>query len=699
MKLNESLAVEKLFAGTNYLTSLATTSPGDLTLSTGFESRGHMITGVPESIFNKFSLFSYSKFIAGSNYSPEGHFIGFSSKNKSDIENARANSARQDDIINTNTSILNSLSAFDDNSMGSDGGQSPFANLSKRLSGQVDNAVASKAQSDRASEFAIRNRSVIANPTAANIIQWSKDSDRTSVVGFQPYSMTDFIFCKNYGKIPNNRLITLRRYPYPIDDSLRLSGKNQAIPTEQAVTWWGEGSDNSLAKIGVLKWGLLWKKVDAISGEDGQTITGNEVTITELADIFKKIPGYEGLASKLLVAGAVGLGGSNAQLQQVTGQEKKMQDYMTALYTAEGPYWNRVYGPVNVIHESTQRARGMQQGWEEPFVLNFHYSFRSFNGLSPKIVALDLISSFLNLTYNDAQFLGQLARYFPKIGVKFSPAVTEALGRILTSFGTTFGSNNAADILKITTEFTNATKAATDKALSVAKNVANGNTADVTGAAGQVAQAGAMTLLSEAIPKLIAVRSALSDRPVGEWHIVVGNPMNPIMVMGDLLCTDCSMTFDEEMGPDDFPTGIKFAVTLKQGKPRDKVAIERMFNLGDSKMMTSVLRSKASAEDTFGDVNNDKWSQISNGVTEEDINKLRSNTSAPANATPTQKKNIEFDNANKARHVSDFGSYRNRIRSAYGYSPASDANGKSANANGFDDSLLWLYFDNAQDRK
>jgi hypothetical protein len=404
-----------------------------------------------------------------------------------------------------------------------------------------------------------------------------------------------------------------------------------------------------------------------------QDIDGNEVLVDDLVKMFESVPGLKGKGAQLKKA-YVGLKGNDKQLQQLSGMEAKMQKFLREQYETNGPYWNRVYGPVNVIHQSTRRERGMQDGWNTPFTIAFHYSFRSFSGLSPKIVALDLISSFLNLTYNDAQFLGQLARYFPRTGVKFDPSTTELIGDILTKWATSFESGSGADMMKLASGVIDQIKAAADQGISMMKDAGNGDLTKIKEAGSNVAQTIAISALAESVPKLISVRSALSDRPVGEWHLVVGNPLNPIMTMGDLICTSCDMAFDEEMGPDDFPTGVTFTVGLQQGKPRDKVAIERIFNLGETKMMHSKLRPFSSANDTFGEINNTEWSEKSkqsfNEISAENKDKLKGNT---------------------------YVNYRNRIRRAYGHAKVGDS--KDVAENEVDDSILWMYYDRRQDKQ
>ena len=80
------------------------------------------------------------------------------------------------------------------------------------------------------------------------------------------------------------------------------------------------------------------------------------------------------------------------------------------------------------------------------------------------------------------------------------------------------------------------------------------------------------------------MHSLLTGAPVGEWHMVVGNPMNPMMMVGNLICTGCKIEFNDELGPDDFPTELKATITLEHGMPRDRAGIESMFNKGSGRI-------------------------------------------------------------------------------------------------------------------
>ena len=77
-----------------------------------------------------------------------------------------------------------------------------------------------------------------------------------------------------------------------------------------------------------------------------------------------------------------------------------------------------------------------------------------------------------------------------------------------------------------------------------------------------------------------AVASLLTGDPTGQWHVTIGNPLNPIAVIGNLACTGTTINFEGGMGVQDFPERLVVTVTLKPGRPRDKAEIESMFNSG-----------------------------------------------------------------------------------------------------------------------
>lgn len=600
-----------------------------------------------DSLFNHFSMFSYSNNIL-EKYEPSAHFAGYAKRS-----------------AKTNIDAQNSLNQEEKNLKTIPPPTQRAADLTRaKIAAGKNNIQRSKLDSKYSSGY-------VSSPTAQTIIDWSVNASSKSVLGFQPYSWTDFGFCKYYGKIPNNRLITLRRYPFPVDDRLRNANGQALIPIAQAVTWFGDETGNKLSTIGNFRWNMPWEELVVTQ----QDIEGNETTVDDLLGLISGLGGTKGKATAEAIRVAIVAHQTSedpSKIMSINGMDKKLQEYVKNAYNKDsGPYWNQIYGPVNVIHKSQRRARGVQEQYASPFTLKFHYSFRSFSGLSPKMAALDLIMNFLQLTYNNAQFLGQLSRYFPKTGVKFDETTTQTITNLIQGWGTGRISPNEA-LKAIVQLMTNAAKIVKQDVTGILGDVGEGKWKSILNRGTNLASVFAATKSADLIPKLISAKSALSDRPVGEWHLVVGNPLNPIFVMGDLLITDTKMAFDDEIGPEDFPTGITFTVDLKQGKPRDKFAIERMFNSGNAGLGSTKIAT-SSEEDTFKKENDERYQAAYSSKSIEDRVKAVEELAAKS---------------------SSFARTRERVGLAYGYmQPSVKGSTTSVVTNpNIDDTLLAIYF-------
>jgi len=83
-----------------------------------------------------------------------------------------------------------------------------------------------------------------------------------------PYYWKDFLYCKYYGTIPNNYMITLRRFPTPVLDNLSVPSVIQSSesyhkegvgrPVAQAVTWFGGNTSNTLSGLLKFTTGIAW---------------------------------------------------------------------------------------------------------------------------------------------------------------------------------------------------------------------------------------------------------------------------------------------------------------------------------------------------------------------------------------------------------------------------------------------------------
>ena len=407
-------------------------------------------------------------------------------------------------------------------------------------------------------------------PTAENIIQYNRNINKVFGYGPTPYSWADFLYCKYYGKIPNTHMVTLRRYPYPISDNVVVPNSYAVVPVAQAVTWFGEETGNRLSDILKMTYGVMWKEVQAIV----QEVDGNEQAFGA---------GFEALAGNKAVStfGAV-LTASRGSYDLWSGREEKQLQWSKKAYTNDGPYWNQIYGPVNVVDKSHMRDRGLK--FQSDITLNFHYVLGSYGGVNPKTAMLDLITNFLTLTYTNAKFWGGATRYFPNASfrVGFLGDQRKFYCGDYKGYADTVGSQIHSTLSGL--------EAGLSKLLS----------GDFSSLIKQIANLSIGNLSEKSRPNMLSIRSMLSGEPVGEWHVTVGNPLNPIAVIGNLILEETVMELGDAIGADDFPTEVKFTLKLKPGKPRDKGDIESMFNNGFGRMSYAPLTALPSMKNTFG---------------------------------------------------------------------------------------------------
>lgn len=533
-------ALSKLLnADTEPYTHLAATYDPNVKLKGGIDGAGAstIIAEGADSIFNPFYLFRYSKY-----GDINGGTKGYSSEYHRDVKPVATN-------------IL---------------GEANVKDTVKKIS-----------------EF----KKDLQNPSASKIIQWAaNDGDRKGGAGIRPipYQWNDFLWCKWYGKIPNNRLLTLRRYPIPVGDDLKVADqKTPLIPIAQAVTWWGDETGNKLDNVLGMNFGFNWTdRTTAVTD-----VTGNEISASSLLTSFGV--GDKGNLRQVLLAT---LFSDPNNPFATSGLDAKLQQYVKDSYT-KGPYWNRILGPVNIINKTQIRNTGFD--FTHSITLNFSYKLRSFNNINPKIAMLDLILNFLALTYNKAEFWGGSNRYFPQPGL-----ILQGLPQ--TDF------ENADYFQGIKKVLMSTIQRVQEKAGELAKLSGSlskvSSVEDLDEALGKLeasssARAVAGSWVKDLIQGPLAQRALLEGREVGEWHLTVGNPMDPVAVIGNLCMESTKISFSDSLGLDDFPTEINFTVKLSPGRARGKQDIESMFNAGGGDMSLTALPESSSAYNSHGERN------------------------------------------------------------------------------------------------
>ncbi|MFA5153827.1 MAG: hypothetical protein WC554_14850, partial [Clostridia bacterium] len=421
--------------------------------------------------------------------------------------------------------------------------------------------------------------------------------------GRTPYHFSDFVFSKYWNKIQNNRLITLRRYAAPILDNLKFpgmdgitkkgtsepaagskekgtketgtpdagsSGRIYFPPMASAVTYFGEETGNTLNNLIKFSTGLRWDDVQANVWE-----VNTESTPDINAGPGKLFGSLGKFAEMLNVAG----GSYDPRAIQNAGN-------LPPDPYKDGPYENRIMGPLNRIDSVKKRKPGLDFEMSG-LNLTFEYVGRPVGGINPKAALLDIMSNFFVIGSASAVFFGGQHRFMG------NPATYPFIGGD-KGIEQVYSGKSMEWAKSAIKDFSNKGQSAGSGLFESASKffetlLGGGKDGGIFGAIEGLFTGGASGKLIEnaiakktagQVPYLTGLKAILTGEPVGEWHVTIGNPLNPIAMIGNLICTKIDVGWNDELGPDDFPTEVKFIVHLDHGMARDRDAIQSMFNRG-----------------------------------------------------------------------------------------------------------------------
>jgi hypothetical protein len=538
---------------------------------------------------------------------------------------------------------------------------------------------------------------VLSNPTASNIIKWSAfqgTGDPRTGTNAVEYAWEDFLWCKNYGIVPNNYMVTLRRFSQPVNDDIWDCFK---IPTPDVsrLICWVDGESNTWESVGMkftssMTWKELESEIQTISGGgggcpdpetpiminknrsikagnlkvgdivwtmhqhtmkwgrfpvtrverikqrkvsigflDGKSITvstthqfldsfgnwkrtyelevGDSITGLNRNSIIKSMK-YIGVGEVMLITvndahtyisnglvshnkspgnegAAIGGPFGNA-LKAVSWITQKPPNSPPSSFASRGgggggggadPYQNKnvVYGPLDVIKKMFMRDKGLN--FEQAFALKFEYELRSIDGINPKVAMIDLLSNVFVMTANRGEFWGGDVRFFGGGGGGGNASKTVGpLGdpkKLLAGDYSGYFKSLTDNIKSRVDTFTGGqgmtleglTTAAKGLAGNLMSNIIGGALDNPSGGGGAGAQ---------------GINSLLTGEDTGEWHVMVGNPANPIISVGNLILEKSEYYLHGPLGADDFPSKLTVTCNLKPARPRDRSDMMAMFHRG-----------------------------------------------------------------------------------------------------------------------
>lgn len=417
-------------------------------------------------------------------------------------------------------------------------------------------------------------------PTYANIIDAYKDIDAGR------YRIQDFVYNKYFRMIPTNYLITLRRYgmpctdapftlAYPEDVHKDLNGRAALIPMATATTYMSEVAGNKMDDILKFTWGMNFtEKTSEIqtisSGTPGATGFG-------LGEKWHNMVQAGGNGNKNLgTAFNAGFAMSGVNFLASTNLTPAQSVIANQMANVDpwAKYTKYTQGPVDVIMKTKIRDQGLN--FTQDFGLKFEYELKSLQYVNPKIAMLDIIGNMITMSTNSGTFWGGATRYYGNAG---------GYGKQPGDLAAFIRGDYAGYAKSLVDHVTNQVKSMNgggwpqdlDDWINLAKNIFTGGMHNMIG-----------SLINGNLGKMGFTQPAnalLNDEPTGYWHVTIGNPLNPIAMMGNMVCTDMEMTMGEGLGYDDFPVNVAFNCKISHGKPRDAVGIEAIFNAGKGRYM------------------------------------------------------------------------------------------------------------------
>jgi hypothetical protein len=478
------------------------------------------------------------------------------------------------------------------------------------------------------------------NPTAAQIIAVTSEKrgtlpaylDPASPYRGQLYNVKDFIFCKYYGIIPNNRMITLRRFPHATLDSLRtipngnvgdfgFSSKdknrisfesrgvpdlgklydaqgedNTSLPVAQAVTFFGGDTGNSLATVLGINTGLNFATETQSAMKNEQTGDPGLMN-SPYGDLIKSL--VLGTGVEFDVEAADNLAGT--LLTPEKNQNALQRMLLDQAVSEEGPLSKKIFVNVNTVNQMMIRSQGFNGGFDS-FTLDFHYNLTSAAKVNSKLLFLDLMTNLLSIGTDYGQFLSPELRLsqssvglgFPGGPAGYAQSIVDPIGYIRKTVSNMLSKDNVDRQLKNENDLSSRVQKIASEVKEFANDPSKGLGPDST-----LMKSISVMLSEQFLKKVYFSPIMLSGYPTGDWHLVVGNPLNPIAMIGNLVCTSVRMTFGDDLGPDDFPTELKATYTLQPGRQRHRGDYESMFNRGNGRLYLGQLVTSGESTKAF----------------------------------------------------------------------------------------------------
>jgi len=351
---------------------------------------------------------------------------------------------------------------------------------------------------------------------------------------------SDFVYCKNYGVYPNNRLIICRRFPSIIGDD--LSGSSLQESNTTLITWFSD-QENPIE----FDFGEEW-----IQTND----TLKDVLNGVGKDALMQIGGLGDIASRF--GDAMPLPGITEVFQRQVLEKIGIIDNQSSSRLPSGD--------PNLIMESSRRKTigtnspgsglvgkfnvKVKCAWEQKFI----------NGIDPTFVYYDIVRTILSFGGSSATFyLGKNSRLVG--GVESLLTAMSNPDQLMVKIN---------EYIKAMIESISLLSEKISKFLSGEKPEDESNT-EVGGDDVQIGLDRLLKSLPETIARkykipILGILNYLTGTPSGPWHVTIGNPMRPILSSGDMICKNVNVKLGPQLAFNDLPSSIECEFTLESSR-------------------------------------------------------------------------------------------------------------------------------------
>jgi hypothetical protein len=394
-----------------------------------------------------------------------------------------------------------------------------------------------------------------------SIIDYTND-DNLPALRLKP---ADFVYLRDLGVYPNNRLAVCRRFASPVENDLTAVPQS---PISTVVSWIPDTQDDFFTFKTFEKW-------------ESEPIND---PLKELTGIFNSIFA-KATGINVQKEGAGVLGGGMFKKLPIGGiaeaLETTVTNYLLGIENPDGSFSdgtnfnfdNLPQGNPNFMGKSA--FRNMNSITSDISInIKSVYEMKYVPGVDPTIAFMDILQNLLRFSSSQSVFYlsqsggGRVNQFFNKY----------AKGDWVGAFGVIIDGIITA-VKRLTIDVGNIIDAAVDTITDIIDGNVGGGEAIRNQLISGLKAIGSSSLARYRI-KFAQIIPATTGAASAPWHITIGNPKNPFFSSGDMIAESCEIKMNNTLGFNDLPTRIEYSFTMKSARDLGIQEIFDKFNIG-----------------------------------------------------------------------------------------------------------------------